>query len=130
MNLTQHFPVGTALGPHGHWFPSVGFIYGDARADSARAVGMVNMARCPPVAVATLILVRQRERVKILELNRAYAKMTRLRALDGGSRVAFLSYWRSTGIRLAPISRSGWMRSYGAVSATLSHLNALRWQVR
>lgn len=86
---------------------------------------------CHPVVIGALLLERHPVRVKLFEENSRRVEMVRLPALDGGNHSAFLEFWRQAGFRLNPRPPvRGWMRSYGAVSATLGHLKALRWQVR
>ena len=79
-----------------------------------------------------LLLDRQAQRLLVLETNRKdVVNVTRLRALDGSNHEAFLKFWRQSRVKLIEGARytGGWMTSYGAVAATLGHINAMRWQV-
>ncbi len=94
----------------------------------------VNLSNCPPQVMASILLENVPTRVELfyknrLAMQRAGGNMTYFAALDGSNHTKFLEFWRTLGFRLNPKTTRGWMRSYGAVSATLSHLNALRLQV-
>jgi len=99
--------------------------------DAKRAASTVNLSSCPPVAVGAILLERVASRAQNFHRNNRKLNMTlmRLMALDGSNHSDFLKFWRESGVRLNPEIMRGWMRSYGAVSATLSHLEALRLQV-
>ena len=97
--------------------------------DARLAADATDSRVCPPVTFAALLLKGQSDRVKIFERNRKVLDMVALPALDGSNHSGFMAYWRRSGFRLTPNFNRGWIRSYGAVSATLGHLNALRWQV-
>ena len=100
------------------------------------AASTVDLQSCPPVTMASILLRRAPERIRVFRRNQRYLKemnmtmnLTWVGALDGSNHTRFREFWRQSGVRFDPSTERGWMRSYGAVSATLSHLNALRWQV-
>mmetsp|Transcript_22562 Transcript_22562/g.71565 ORF Transcript_22562/g.71565 Transcript_22562/m.71565 type:complete len:287 (+) Transcript_22562:152-1012(+) len=97
-----------------------------------QAAAAMNLSKCPPMKAVSILLERAADRTEMLELNRKRMgkMMGRFPALDGSNHTHFEEFWRWLGFRLNPATFRGWMRSYGAVSATLSHLNALRWQVQ
>ena len=98
--------------------------------DARLAADATNAHACQPVTVAVLLLNGQPNRVKIFEENRKVLDAIALPALDGSNHSDFMAHWRRSGFRLTPNFNRGWMRSYGAVAATLGHLDALRWQVQ
>ena len=112
-------------------------VFGGRNTSSALiAASMVAVERCPPMLIGPILLERVPARVAIFESNKrllesAGGAMTSLPALDGSNATRFLEFWRASGYRLAAGTKKarGWMRSYGAVSATLSHLDAMRGQL-
>ena len=99
--------------------------------DAQQAADLVNLSTCPAVTAIPLLLERVERRVKAFEQNsKRLPGMTRFAALDGSNRTKFMNFWRQSGIKMTGDNTRGWLRSYGAVDATFSHLNALRWQVR
>ena len=90
---------------------------------------MVDLRSCPPITVASLLLDRHAGRLRTYDANRRHMNITKLRTLDGSNHSAFMRFWRLSGVRFPAMKHHGWLSSYGAVAATLGHLNALRWQV-
>ena len=120
--------IGLAKGPRGHRHRSIL----SNETDAFAAAEAVDLESCPRIAVASLLLDRQAQRLLVLETNRKdVVNVTRLRALDGSNHEAFLKFWRQSRVKLIEGARytGGWMTSYGAVAATLGHINAMRWQV-
>ena len=119
--------IGLAKGPRGHRHRSIL----SNETDAFAAAEAVDLESCPRIAVASLLLDRQAQRLLVLETNRKdVVNVTRLRALDGSNHEAFLKFWRQSRVKLIEGARytGGWMTSYGAVAATLGHINAMRWQ--
>ena len=76
-----------------------------------------------------LLLERVPRRVETFKVNSQKMNLTVFPAIDGSNREVFYNFFFRTGIRYAPETYRGWMRSVGALAATLSHINTLRRQV-